>query len=89
MLVCTMYISQIYRKKEKKIVTKIIFKSSNKHVVLQNLSIYYLCKNIRQHCKNNKLKITALMWNAEFELPDGSYSVSDIQEYIEYIRKTI
>ena len=23
--------------------------------------------------------------NDEFELPDGSYSVSDIQDYIEYI----
>ena len=27
------------------------------------------------------------MWNDEFGLPDGSYSVSDIQDYIEYIIK--
>ena len=27
------------------------------------------------------------MWNEEFELPDGSYSVSDIQDYFEYILK--
>ena len=25
------------------------------------------------------------MWNDEFELPNGFYSVSDIQDYIEYI----
>ena len=28
--------------------------------------------------KNNKLKISAPTWNEEFDLPDGSYSVSDI-----------
>ena len=39
-------------------------------------------KNIRQQCKNNKIKITALAWNDEFELPDGSYSVPDIQDYM-------
>ena len=38
-------------------------------------------------CKNNKLKISALTWNEEFELPDGSYAVSDIQEYFRYILK--
>ena len=26
-------------------------------------------------------------WNEEFELPDGSYSVSDIQDYFEDIIK--
>ena len=34
------------------------------------------------------LKISALTWNVEFELPDGSYSVSDIRDYFEYILKT-
>ena len=29
----------------------------------------------------------ALTWNEEFELPDGSYSVSDIQDYFEYMLK--
>ena len=62
-------------------------RSSNKHVALQNLSIYYTWKNIRKQYKNNKLKIIAPTWNDEFELPDGSYSVSDIQDYIEYIIK--
>ena len=26
-------------------------------------------------------------WNDKFELPDGSYSISDIQDYFEYILK--
>ena len=34
--------------------------------------------------KNNKFKISVPTWNEEFELPDGSYSVSDIQKYFEY-----
>ena len=62
-------------------------KSSNKHAALQNLFIYYTWKNIRRQYKNNRLNITAPTWNDEFELPDGSYSVSDIQDYIEYIIK--
>ena len=37
--------------------------------------------------QNNKLKITATTWNDDFELADGSYSVSDIPDYIEYIIK--
>ena len=37
-------------------------------------------KNIRQQYKNNKLKTIAPTLNDEFELRDGSYSVSDIQD---------
>ena len=37
--------------------------------------------------KNKKIKISAPTWNEEFELPDGPYSVSDIQDYFEYIIK--
>ena len=44
-------------------------------------------KKIRKQYKNNKLKIIAPKQNDEFELPDGSYSLSDIQDYIEYIIK--
>ena len=44
-------------------------------------------KNIKKSYKNNKFKISAPIWNEEFELPDGSYSVSDIQDYFEYIFK--
>ena len=59
----------------------------NKHAALQNFSICYTWKNIRKQYKNNNLKLIAPTWNDEFELPDGSYSVSDIQDYIEYIIK--
>ena len=62
-------------------------RSSDKHVALQNLSIYYTWKNIRKQYKNNKLKIIVPMRNDEFEIPDGSYSVLDIQDYIEFIIK--
>ena len=62
-------------------------RSSNKHGALQNLSIYYTWKNIRKQYKNKKLKIIAPTWNDEFESPDESYSVSDIQDYIEHIIK--
>ena len=61
--------------------------SSNKHIVLQNFSIYCTRKNIRKQYKNNRLKIIAPTLNDEFELPDGFYSVSNIQVYIEFIIK--
>ena len=55
-----------------------------KAIALSNLSIYYIWRNIKSsHC--NKLKTSVPTWNDEFELPDGSYSVSDIQDYFEYI----
>ena len=66
---------------------KISQKRSDKYVVLPNLSIYYTWKNITKSYKNNKLKISAPTWNEEFELHDGSYSVSDIQDYFEYMIK--
>ena len=62
-------------------------RSSDKHVALQNLSIYYKWKNIRKQYKNNKLKIIVSTYNDEFELPDGSYSVSNIEDCIEFIIK--
>ena len=61
--------------------------NSNKHVAVQGFSICYTSKNIRQQYRNNKFKIIAPPWSDEFKLPDGSYSVSDIQDYIEYIIK--
>ena len=64
-------------------------RSSNKHVALQNLSVYLHVEKYKKtvYSKNNKLKIIVPIWNDEFELPDGSYSVSDIQDYIEFIIK--
>ena len=66
---------------------KINLKRSDKYVALSNLSIYYTWKNIKKSYKNNKFKISAPTWNEEFELPDGSYSVLDIQDYFECILK--
>ena len=51
-------------------------RSSNKHVALQNLSIYYTRKDTRKQYKKDKLKIIAPTWNDKFELLDGSYSLS-------------
>ena len=66
---------------------KLNLRSSSKHVALQNFSIYHTWKDIRKQYKNNQLKIIAPTWNYEFDLPNGFYSVSDIQEYIKYIIK--
>ena len=61
--------------------------SLDKHVALQTLSIYYTWKNTRKQYKNNKLKIIVPTWNDKIELPDDSYSVSDIQDHIKLIIK--
>ena len=70
-----------------KLLDKIKLKRSDKYVALSNLSIYYKQKNIKKSYKNNKFKTSAPTCNEEFELPDGSYPVSDIQDYLEYILK--
>ena len=44
---------------------------------LANLSIYYTSKNIKSEYSNNKFKISAPIWNDTFDLPDGSYSISE------------
>ena len=67
---------------------KINLKRSDKYVALSNLSIYYTRKNIKTTYKNNEFKISTPTWNEVFKLPDGSQSVSDIQNYFEYIIKT-
>ena len=72
-----------------KLVDKLDLRSGQKSVALSNLSIYYTWKNIKSSYKNNKFKISAPTRHDEFELPDGSYSISDIQDYFEYILKNI
>ena len=59
---------------------KINLKRSNNYAVQSNLSIYYTWKNMKKLYKNNKSKISGSTRNEKFELPDGSYSVSDIQK---------
>ena len=70
-----------------KLTNKLDLRIGEKVIALSNLSIYYTWKNIKSSYNNNKFKISAPTWNDEFELPDGSYSVSDIQDYFEYILK--
>ena len=62
-------------------------RKGEKVIALLNLSIYYTWKNIKSSYKNNKFKISTPMWNDKIDLPDGSCSVSDIQDYFEYIIK--
>ena len=62
-------------------------KCTNKNMGLANLSIYYTWKNIKSAYNNNELKISTSAWNDEFDLLDRSYSISDIQDYFEYIIK--
>ena len=64
-----------------------ILKRSDKYFALSNLSIDSTWKSIKNSYKNNRFKMLAPTWNEESELPDGSYSVSDIQDYSEYILK--
>ena len=66
---------------------KLNLKNPNKNMALANLSIYYTWKNIKSEYSNNKFKISAPTSNDTFDLPDGSYSVSDIPDYFEYIIK--
>ena len=52
----------------------------NKTISLANLSIYYTWENIKS-AYNNKFKISGPKWSETFDLPDGSYEISDIQDY--------
>ena len=66
---------------------KLDLRRGQKTVALSNLSIYYTWKNVKSSYNNNTFKISAPPWSEEFELPDGSYSISDIHDYFEYILK--
>ena len=70
-----------------KLTNKLDWRIGEKLIALSNLNIYYTWKNIKSSYNNNKFKTSAPTWNDKFELPDGSYSVSDIQDYFEYIFK--
>ena len=55
-------------------------------IASSNLSIYYTWKKIKWSY-NKIFKVSAPRWNNKFELPDGSYSVSNIQDHFEHILK--
>ena len=66
---------------------KLNLKNLSTNIALANLSIYYSWKSIMSDYKNNKFKMHAPIWNETFDLPDGSYLISDIQDYFEFIIK--
>ena len=70
---------------ELKLTCKLDLRIGEKVIALSNFSIYYTWRNIKSSYNNSKFKISAPTWNDEFELPDGSYSESDIQYYFKYI----
>ena len=69
------------------LIDKLDLKNPNKNKALANLSIYYPWKSVKSTCNNNMFKISAPAWNETFDLPDGSYNISEIQNYVEYIIK--
>ena len=63
-----------------------LWRDENK-IALSNFSICYTRKNIKSSYNNNKFEISGQTWNDKFELPGGSYSVSDIQDYFQHVLK--
>ena len=72
---------------EYNLIDKLDLKNPNRNMALASLSIYYTWKNVKSIYNNNKFKISAPTWNDTFYLPDGSYNIPVIQNYIEYIIK--
>ena len=70
-----------------KLTNKLDIRIDEKIIALSNLIIYYTWKNTKSSYNDNKFKISAPAWNDKFELPDAWYSVSNIQDYFEYILK--
>ena len=68
-----------------KLTNKLDLRIGENIIALSNLNIYYTWKNIKSSYSNNLFRVSAQTWNDKFELPDGSYSVSVIQDYFEYI----
>ena len=63
-----------------KLANELDLRRDEKILALSNLSVYYTRKNTKSSY-NNKFKISASTQIDKFELPDGLYSVSDIQDY--------
>ena len=70
-----------------KLTDKLDIRRGQKSIALLNLIVYYTWKNMKSSHNNNKFKITSPTWSDEFDLPDGSYLISDFQDYFEYILK--
>ena len=61
----------------------------NKTIVLSDLSIHYTWHNIREEYNNNKFKLSGPTWSKDVTLPNGSYEISQLQNYFldEVIKK--
>ena len=59
----------------------------DKYVTLSNLTMNYTWRNIKKSINSSEFKLAALTWSIKFELPDGTYFVSVIQHYFNYIIK--
>ena len=70
-----------------KLTDKLDLRRGEKSIALSSLGIYYTWKSIKKSYNNNYYKVSAPTWNDEFKMPDGSYLISDIQDYFEYILK--
>ena len=66
---------------------KINLKVPHRHLALSSASLYYTWKNVTKAAGNGKFKIKTGTWEEEFELPEGSYSVADVNGYFQYIIK--
>ena len=71
----------------RKLTDKLDLRRGEKIIALLNLSIYYTWKNIKSAYNEYTFKISAPTWYNKFELPDGSHSISNIEDYFEYILK--
>ena len=67
----------------------LILKTQTNTIALGNVSIYYTWKNIKSTYNNNKSKISAPTWNDIFDLPEGFYSIEDIQDYFETLTENL
>ena len=89
----TMFINMKNSKKESatqicfQFVTKIRVKKFRQTCCSSKLIYLLHEEEYKKKYKNNKLKKIAPTWNDDFELPDDSYSIADIQDYIDYIFK--
>ena len=61
----------------------------NKKIVLSDLSIHYTWYNIKEQYNNNKFRLSGPTWYEDVTIPDGSYELSQIQNYFldEVIKK--
>ena len=72
-----------------KLTDKLDLRRSEKSIALSNFSLYYIWKNIKSSYNNSKFKISAPTWHYKIELPDRSYSASDVQDHFQYILKKL